>query len=353
MMRFSWILFVVMIGAAHVSGQVRGSHKIKYYLELDFMSGTLQQHYDAVPLTANYLNPVNTAVGTQKYTNIATPGYNAMLGRYFGKKSRIGIQAGIMYCASRGKIGVDTFHVEYESKDYNGNVFRQIITANNGIHETITANNVSIPVLVRYHQKITDVISLTLDAGPVFNVQMQNNYVADARFDYEAIYQIEGTGTKLTYHYDNAPKPGPEDWLITRTEFMKDNPKGIIQDYFNGLKDVGFNVGLTQQVKTKTGVVDYNQKTIGYMGQLGLNFRLSDLTFIKFAAYYVSQTFANPQKTKYIIPTNKPGEYTSLMSFTNHLETVNYGVTVGLTFGFISYTQYDYNKTFKQAEKMQ
>lgn len=340
MKRFLSLLFIVIAGMPYLYGQVRGYKKEKLWLDANLRTGTLRQQFTTVPLYANYNSYLNPYQGNMKFTSTGSLGYNLQFGYYFGNSGRFGVGVGLLYFSQQGAFSVDTFHVEYKSSDYNGNVFRQSISANKGMRETISSKNLSIPLMLRFRQKLTDIISLSLDAGIVYNVHAGNAYKATASFDYEAIYQIDGTGTNLTFNYDRDPVPRQDDWLITRKEFMKDNPTGNIQQYFDGLNKTGFNVGLNKPITNRTGQINYRNSSIGFIAQGALNFKLSDRTLLNFGGYYMQQNLENPANTRRIIVTDKPGEYTSLLRFTKDITANSYGVYVGLTFRFYQYTAF-------------
>ena len=52
-----------------------------------------------------------------------------------------------MYFQEMGDLDLDAFRVQYQATSNSGDVFRQIITANNPITEKVTVNNISIPLL--------------------------------------------------------------------------------------------------------------------------------------------------------------------------------------------------------------
>ncbi|MCW3121446.1 MAG: hypothetical protein JWQ38_938 [Flavipsychrobacter sp.] len=341
MKRFLLMILAAGYAAPSLFAQVRGDEKVKVYLELDFRPGKLTETYNAYPLTLNYSNPVNVSVGQMKYTASRSFGYNAALGFFFDRRRRFALQSGLIYNKREGTLDVDRFHVEYQSRDYKGSTFRQVITANNGLHEQITSEHISIPLLLRYNIVLSELFTLNLDAGILYNTWMTNNYTTQASFDYEAIYQFEGTGSNLTYNYDNSPVPDPHDWLITKTEFNKDNPKGSIDAYFADLKKIGYNVGLNKPATKKAGEVNYQKKKIGYMGQLDLGFLVTKNLMLKAGIFYQSESFAGKPRTRSML-TNKPGEYNPMLNYVKDVTMINYGFSVGLTYNFYSYTTMKY-----------
>ena len=345
------MLLIFGVTSYALSGQVMGDHALHFFFDADIKFGTITPNCTSIPLASNYPALVNPYEGKLKFTNATSFGYNAQFGYYFGNNSHFGISAGLLYLTQQGNVSMDTFHIEYKATDYKGNTFRQVISSDKGIHESYSALNVNIPLLLRYRQAFSDKISWTLDAGVLCNIQMQNNYNSNSRFDYEAIYQLQGTGTNLTYVYDNGSHPGAQDWLITKAEFTKDNPKGNIQDYFNSLKTVGFNVGLNQDIAKKSGQVMYQMTSLGIMLQTGINIKLNGRTELKVGAYYLSQSFSNPANTKRLLLTNNLGDYNSLLNYIKNIQSDNAGFTLGINFLFYSYKDRTYSESYEETRK--
>ncbi len=329
--------------------QVRGFYKTKYYFDADLKTGIVKQKFNSIPFTANYTEAVNAVDGKMTYNNTGTLGYHLQLGRYLDKRNRLSIEAGVMTFIQQGFIKLDTFHVEYKAYDYKDNVFRQVLNARDGIEESIKSTNVNIPVLLRYSIPVSDMLSVSAEAGGIFNTTMTSTYSSDASFDYEAIYQFKGAGANPETVYDNSPKPMPQDWLITRNEFYKDNPKGNISNYFDDLRTIGYNVALDQGVKKNTGEVHFLQKSLGYMGQLNLHIKAGPQFVMRFGGYFISQTFSNTAKNSHYLLTNKIGDYHSLLSFTKDMRTINYGLSFGFSYLFKSYANYEYDRTFNES----
>jgi hypothetical protein len=341
MRRFLLILFVIAASYGHVSAQVRGDNMVHYYLDADIRSGNYNRDATSIPFTANYPDAVNPVEGKLKFSDASTFGYDIQLGYYFSRKNHFGIEAGIMYLRQQGNLSLDTFHVEYSSRDYKGNAYRQVISSRRGIHEAITSSNLSIPVLLRYKLKASKLISLTFDGGILVGIPLQNDYNAASKFDYEAIYKIGGTGTNLSFTYDNGTVPDQRDWLITKNEFAKDNPKGNMQDYFTSLRAVGYNVGINQAVNT-SGHVDYRAKTVGYMFQAAIDIQLNKVMMAKVGGYYLSQSFKNTSNTDNLQLTGQPGDYNSLLNYNRTIVNESYGFSLGLMFVIFSYHDMEY-----------
>ena len=324
-----------------VFAQVRGDEKVKFYFEAGYRAGVMNETYNSYPLSANYASPVNATPDKIKYSSNQSQGYNVQVGYYIDRKRRFAIQSGLLYSDQQGGLGVDTFHVEFKTHDYKGNIYREVVTANHGLHESVRSQHISVPLLLRYNVWLSDRFSVNVNAGILYNTWVKSSYENKAYFDYEAIYQFEGTGSDLTSKYDNNPVPDSKDWLITKAEYLKDNPKGDMEAYFTSLKKVGYNVGLHQPIKKTSGDVNFSTKKLGYTGQLELGFLLTRNLAVKAGAFYATESFQGKPRSKNMM-TSKPGEYNPLLNYTKDVTMASYGFTVGFAYNFYSYTTMRY-----------
>jgi hypothetical protein len=344
--RFFGVFLIILAFSFPGIGQVAGEHTQRFFFDFSLVPGITNQQYTAIPLSTNYYSAVNEKEGALKYTNGQSLTYDMQFGFYLTKKRRLALSVGFMYQVQQGNLRMDTFHVEYQSTDYKKNIFRQVISSVNPITESAVITNISVPVLLKYKIKLSKKFFIALDAGVLFNVLSQNNYKSNARFDYEAIYQFGGTGSNLTYIYDNGSSPGGQDWLITKKEFIKDNPKGNPQDYFTNLKSIGYNVGLNQGITNKTGTLSYAASSIGYMVLPTFNYRLTENIIFNVGFSYSSQLLVNPESRGKLLLTNNMGDYTSLMNFVKNVQSSNYGISLGVSFYINSYVDKTYDHPF-------
>jgi outer membrane protein OmpA-like peptidoglycan-associated protein len=303
----------------------------RWVIDLNFLGGGYTQKMDMGNTTPDYLNGVNVNTGTPGFKKGMALGGDAQLGFFFGKNRHFGLGTGLMFLRESGDITLNNFHAEYQSKDNNGYTFRQVVTANN-VSEHIKADNFSIPLVLKYKNRFSKHWGFTADAGALFNLQMKNSYNTNASFDYEAIYKFAaGSDGANTPVYETSPVPAANDFLITKEQYIKNNPNGNVQDYFNTKRTQGYNVGLGVTPDSKTGTVSYATGSVGFIVQPSINYFFSDKVALNIGAYYIYQPFMNTPRTDYMF-TNKSGEYSSVMNAATHVNTQSYGGNLGLRF---------------------
>ena len=214
------ILLFVAAGAGFTAmAQVRGGDN--YYaqrcvIDVNFPVGVSMQTPTNKFDFSNYLNAINTSVGDLKLSTGLSYGVDAQFGYFVGKRRRFGIGGGILYMSQRSDATIDHFHVEYQASDKWDNIYRQGVTATHSIKESLNITNVSIPLVLKYKQRFSTKVGITVNAGIVYNLMMKNDWNTNANFDYEAIYKF--APNRQTTIYDQAAIPATEDWLITRAQ---------------------------------------------------------------------------------------------------------------------------------------
>ena len=303
----------------------------RWVIDLNLLGGLSNQVYTSPNSTSNYLNAVNANPGSLKFNNGTAYGADGQIGFFFGKNRHFGVGTGLMYLMQNGDATLNNFHMESQAIDFNGSTYRQVITGNN-IKENLAITNVNIPLVLKYKNRFSKRWGVAADAGILYNVQMKNEYTTHASFDYEAIYQFTSAGdAPNTAVYDNSPTPSVNDWLITKAEFLKNNPNGNIQDYFNAKQALGYNVGLNQSVTNAKGTVSYPTGNIGLLFQPSVNYFLSDKVALNFGVYYVFQPFATKTNNAYHL-TDAVGSYNSVLNNTTKVDNQSYGLNLGVRF---------------------
>src|SRR5690606_18351099 len=138
------------------------------------------------------------------------------LGYFFGSNRNFGLGVGLMYFSRSGNIRMNTFHMEYKATDFKNDVFRQVITATVPIEEQLEFTSISVPLVLKFQERFAKKWAFTADVGVVYNVQNKYTYSSGGSFDYEAVYKFVQSGNSLTSVYDQSPKPGKTNWLITK-----------------------------------------------------------------------------------------------------------------------------------------
>jgi len=303
----------------------------RWVIDVNFLGGGFTQNFTAANTAPNYLNGLNINTGDLGFKNGVAYGGDAQLGFFFGHKRHWGIGTGLLYLRETGNVTLDNFHAEYQSVDANGYTFRQVVTGDN-VNEKITSDNFNIPLLLKYKNRFSKHWGFTADAGILFNLQMANSYNTNATFDYEAIYKFITNDGVTTPVYDNSPVPANGDFLITKTQYIKNNPDGNVQDYFNEKRNEGYTVGLGVSPNTTKGKVSYAAGSVGLLVQPSVNYFFSDHVALNLGAYYMYQPFTNTKNNANYQLTTGPGDYSSVLNSVTHSNTQSYGINVGLRF---------------------
>src|SRR5690606_30479833 len=134
-----------------------------------------------------YLNPVEAGEPTTTIDNGRGFGADLQLGYFFGENAHWGIATGIMYQTHEAALSMDRLRLQYQSTDFKGDVFRQVLTAGRPFSESLRSSIVSIPLLLKYRTDLGKRLGLSIDAGAVYNVSMKVKSTSHASFNYEAV----------------------------------------------------------------------------------------------------------------------------------------------------------------------
>ncbi|MBC7552645.1 MAG: OmpA family protein [Taibaiella sp.] len=310
------------IGQKH-SGKYADSNLYRWVIDVNLKGGALMKDItrsDAITL----LNPVNMDLGTMKFSKGMSYGFDAQLGFFFGKKRHFGIGSGIAYFMQQGDMSLDKYHAEYQSIDFQGHVFRQLVTATTPITEKLKITNVNIPLLLKYKKRFNKTWGFTADAGVLFNVQNKNSYTTDASFDYEAIYTKSTTGGSTTYSYDNSV--GATD--VRNEKWLRSNQTA---SFFAAKRTAGYNVGLGVAPGSNKGDYSYTTGSIGFLVQPSVNLFLSNNVALNFGLYYMYQPVKNTNEVTNGI-TNQVGDYSSILKTVGTSNNQSFGGNVGVRF---------------------
>jgi outer membrane protein OmpA-like peptidoglycan-associated protein len=301
-------------------------------IDVNGLAGGLTQNITSAPVAGSYLNSVNTHISAPVFNNGMSYGFDVQAGYFFDNSRHFGVGTGILYMYQQGSMTMDNFHVEYQAVDKFGNTFRQLITANNQIKESVNVSNFNIPILFKYKTRCSQGVGFTADAGLLINLRENNSYSSNASFDYEAIYDYTGAPGSVGTVYDKSPVPGASDLLITKTSYQTDNNNtGNVQTYFNTLKSYGYNVGLGVKPNNNSGNVSYMSGSVGFLVRPAVSFYLSDEIALNLGAYYLYQNFSHTGSSNSML-TDKVGEYNSILNSVSKSGNSSYGVSLGLRF---------------------
>jgi len=307
----------------------------RWVFDLNVLGGPLTRNMTIANTSGNYTNGIaGNNTGKLTFKDGMSYGADAQLGYFFGKKGHFGIGAGISYFYQTGTLLLEDFMVQYQSTAANGDVFRQMITANpDEIEEDIHVHNVNIPLLLKYKNRFSRRFGFTADAGILYNLQMRHEYETNASFDYEAVYQFTGPGNGRPTVYDNGVTPANTDYLITRANYQNHHSDGNVGAYFNSQYQQGYNVGLGVKPNHTSGTVDYLDGSVGFLFRPCLNYFLSDWCALNIGGYYLYQPYNNSVPSGYRL-TDKVGDYNSSLNSVSSGNSQSYGGNLGVRFFF-------------------
>jgi outer membrane protein OmpA-like peptidoglycan-associated protein len=306
----------------------------RWVVDVNLLGGGLMHDITAVNPALNYNNALNsTNIGTMKFSKGISYGGELQLGYFFDRRSHWGVGAGVMYQMQKGDVKLSKYNVDYQSTDNNGNIFRQMISSGQEVKESLKITNVSIPVVLKYKYRFSEKIGIAADAGILYNIQLQNNYTTDAKFDYEAAYKYgtNGSGNIVT-SYDNGATPASTDLVITKNQYLATHPGGDAAAYLTQQRTLGYNVGSGIAPNKTTGSVNYVQNNIGFIFHPTFNYFFSDKVALTIGGYYMYQGFTHAPTGQKL--TDKVGEYNSMLSNVTTTNANSYGGTLGFRFFF-------------------
>ena len=316
--------------------QVRTEYTRSLSADLQVNGGLLSQNISAIPFALNYEQALNAKQGDIKFNNGRSFGYDFRLGYYFNRKRTLGFGIGINYYKQQGDYKLDTFHIEFRSADAKYDPFRQVISTTRGIKEATVSTSINIPLLLRYKKDFNDKWALTVDAGILYNINVKNSYNTDASFDYEGIYLFEGNVPL----YDDNATPTDQSLLITKAKFLEDFPNGDVNAFFRHHDSIGKSVGLNLNASQKEGTVKYKSGSLGYTGEIAVNYMVYKNICVRLGAYYTYQTFTNTTNNNALRLTdaivkdaagNTTGvNYNSMLNEVQTVKSNNYGLLLGI-----------------------
>ncbi len=314
----------------------------RWCLDLSLLGGMANQSFKTANSLANYPNAINSNLGDLKYSNGYSYGADLQLGFFMGARRHFGLGTGVMIMEQRGDATLTNYHMDYRTTDAAGNIYRQVITGNN-VKENIVSSMVNIPLVLKYKNRFSKHWGFTADAGALINVQMNNTYSTEASFDQGAIYKFAPTGDGGNSSvYDYSATPSTSDWLITKANFLRNNPNGNWQEYARIKRALGINVGDRLPSNNLTGNTRYNTASVGFIVQPSVNYYLSDNVALNLGGYFMMQPFKNNALSNYRL-TDGNGSYSSVLNNVTASTNTAYGVNAGVRF-FLGRTKRDRDK---------
>jgi hypothetical protein len=353
-MRKLCLISAMIMATSYSYGQVRNEYFRSLFLDIEANGGLTNQKINAIPFSTNYEDALNSVQSDIKFRKGSSFGYGARVGWYIDRKRTIGISSGINYYSEEGTLGMDSFHIEYRSTDYKGGTFRQVISSNGRIEESIKTKTLNIPLCLNYKYPVNDNLSILASVGVMYNINVKNSYSSSAGFDYEAIYKFEGNQPI----YDYSPVPDTSSLLITKAYYTAKYPHSDVKSYFKFNQSIGYSVGLNEKAVENSGTVTYKSGSLGYTAEISAVYKIWRNIFAKGGFYYMGQSFTNKSNNNSLRLTDAlvkdaNGQVigTNYNSLLNEVQTVyihNYGVTLGIRIYFNrsawKYPENDMNK---------
>lgn len=343
------VLLMVAAGAGFSAmAQVRGGDNFyasKWVIDLNFPVGVLMQSPTS-KMDVNYTDAINAKFSDVKLGSGMSYGADLGFGYFIGKQRKFGIGAGIQYLSQSADATMDNFHVEYKDFDAKGNVYRQGLTATRSIKEELTITSINIPVVLKYKHRFNTRVGISVDAGIVYNLQMQNKWKTDAEFNYEAIYQLAKDGSGGVYTvYDNQPTPATQDLLLTIDQANKHNSIGTTADAFTRWRtQEGYNVALGVKPTNNSGTINYTTGSIGFIFRPTVTYRVANRVHLTLGLVATYQTFENKAADNYrLMDVYGSQKYSSMLNTVSSTTNMMLGLNLGIRYflGTPKDAQYD------------
>lgn len=331
-------IFLLSIAAGaglSAMAQVRGGDNYfasKLVVDLNFPVGMVMQSPTS-SMAVNFPNAINTRIDDLKMGSGLSYGVDLGIGYYIGKKRQWGIGAGVQYLMQSSDATIGAYHVEYKAMDPKDNVYRQLVTATHSIKEELTTTQINIPVVLKYKHRFNTRIGIAVDAGIVYNLQVQNKWKTDAEFNYEAIYKFARDANGNTYTvYDDQSTPDKADWLMTKAQYDEHNSIGSVAGVFDSLRARGYNVGLNMKPANNSGTISYTTGSIGFILRPTVTVRLMNRVHLNVGLCAMYQTFENKTASNYRLVDNMGATYSSMLNTVSSTSNITAGLNLGLRF---------------------
>jgi len=335
---FCFLIFIIfgnLYAQENNSNLVKISYKEHYIdsllprvcIDLNLNRGGQMQNSEFANFSNAFSKAVDSKISTPRYGNAGTYGFDIESGVFLGHARHWGMGFGWLLFIQNSTLSINNYHIEYQSTDFQNNIFRQLITSDHPIKENIKTINNNIPIVMKYKHQLGKRLGVSGDVGMVINMSMHNDYNTNAMFDYEAIYKQTGNGK---YIYDGSLIPSTvSDWLITKSQYNKTDPKNGAAYDFLQLSEQGFNVGLGSKPKYMSGKFAFKKGRIGLLIRPTLTYRIAKSIYVDFGFYYLAQ-LTGDNSSEYQLAANKIGSYNTLLKSEKEIIQSSYGINFGV-----------------------
>jgi len=258
-------------------------------------------------------------------------GVRANVSYYVDRKSHFGFESGFQYLKLTGNITNENLNFSYKSSDTTGDFRRTINTIN--LDEKISGTALSIPILVKYKNKISSKLQFEVAAGINYNLSFSGTTdLADVRIDYEGYYFDNTPGDKITnsiYSSQNVSKGG----LSMTRDFYRNKKTDPVQ-YINDVAeksglDVGLNKAPTEERSNNSFAF---KQSIAIVFRPQVMYRIDNNIYLTLGASLTINNFQNKQDLNKYFIADKVGSYNTLMNGFSNLKMNFALINLGLRY---------------------
>jgi len=305
--------------------------KNRFFLDLNLKMGASKEQILTKDLLSAYPQAINSQIGIAQVNHTSAFGFESQLNYFFKDGASWGVGLGLQYFQSKSDLSIDRMHVEYRSVDANGAVFRQLITTNKPLNESLKTTSISMPLVLKYKMDLGDRFGLVVDAGLLFNLSQSTQFDAKTSFDYEAIYRFQKSGNDYVAVYDNGVIPSSDSWLITKAQYSNTHSDANMASYFQSLQAQGYNVGLGV-VASKSGKIQYKSGSLGFIIQPSVTYQYRDFLAIQVGGFLMNQSIVSSNENNNMMITDKLGSYNSVLNNVGNRSLNSYGFKLGISY---------------------
>ena len=240
-------------------------------------------------------------------------GVRANVSYYVDRKSHFGFESGFQFLSLSGKVSNDNLNFSYKSTDTAGDFRRTINTIN--LNEKVNGTALSIPILIKYKNKISTKLQFEVAAGINYNLSFSGNTdLADVRIDYEGYYFDNTPSDNIInsiYSSQNASKGG----LFMTRDFYRNKKTDPVQ-YINDIaQKSGLDVGLDKPTNEERSNTSFAFKqSIAIVFRPQLMYKIDNNIYLTLGASLTINNFQNKQDLNKYFLADKVGSYNTLMN---------------------------------------
>lgn len=318
----------------------------RWFIDLNYKYGMLNQTVQMIDLTSAYANSLSTSKYVAPvFTDGRTNGGDISLGYFFNKARTIGVSIGGQYLQHTGTMTMDTMYADFKTS-FKDSIFRQIIRTNSPWKEKVTITNFNIPLMLQFKHQFgksshPSAFGITGGIGALFGISNKTTTdLATGTFSYEAVYKLSPDKKSVISGFETGVPNQNNDFLLTENAYRAQHNGLKADSYIDSMRDQGalFNVGLHKGIaeSQRSGSKSYTELSIGAIAQLGLTYALSYNVQFCLSGYALYQTWTNKNNDNYV-PTDKViaengayvVNYNALTGGVKKSEYTGYGLSAG------------------------